>query len=132
MIVKRTNYLLFLIFLCSCGLQRANKIEVLGVLYDSETDSPIKEAKVKINLTDPWELEEIETGEKGEFSFVSSGELGFFDDSEDPEKIIRKLKVSFAHPEFVEDYYEEELEIDPIKFRKLDVGAFYLSPKEKQ
>ena len=44
---------------------------------------------------------------------------------------LRSVKLIFEHPDFVEDEYEEEIEFVPVNEHEVDVGAFYLRPRDK-
>lgn len=130
---KKFSYIL--IILSSCSTVRTHKVELKGIVYDVETEAPVKNAEVKAKLTEPWVALETKTNEKGEFVFSTDGNLVLSDDflDESDKKIIqRKVKVNFSHPDFVEDEYEESLDAVPIEMQVVNVGTFYLSPKEKE
>ena len=133
----KLNTLMIYSLICSftaCSGVRTNKIDLKGVVYDSESESPVKNAKVGIRLTEPWEVLEATTGDEGEFLASSDGEIVFFDSllaSTDNEKITRKVTVFFTHPDFVDDNYEEDVEVVPVNSHAVDVGAFYLAPRDK-
>lgn len=121
--------------LTSCSLVELRKVEVKGMVYSSERETPIKDAKVKVTLHDPVEILEVETNEKGEFLVSSDGSMVLserFIEEDDFKKNIRKIVVSLSHPDFVEDTYEEEFEVAPVEMKLVDVGAFYLAEKEDE
>lgn len=125
--------LLFL-FIASCSSATKNHLAIKGKLIDSETDAPIKNAKVKITLEKPKEVFETNSDSAGNFDF-SSGETilipELFSDDADLKMELRGVKLIFDHPDFVEDEYEEEIEFVPANKHEVDVGAFYLRPRDK-
>lgn len=127
--------LLLLLILPSCTLVRLNKVEVRGVVYDSESQKPVKDALVKVDISKPSDTIEAVTDDQGHFFIYSSGSLVLSEDFIDEDDFIkraRKLTVTLNHPEFSEDIYEEELEAVSAELKQVDVGAFYLSSKEKE
>ncbi len=123
--------------LASCTLSSPNfhASKVQGVLLDASTLEPIKKAEVVVKLTDPLELYNIKTDNTGKFVIENEGEYFLLPDltldEKDFEVKHRKVRTSFAHTEYIDDLYEEELDLLPVETLKVDVGTFYLEKKEE-
>jgi len=123
-----------MLIMASCGSVAKNHIAIKGLLIDSETDKPIKDATVKITLLKPKEVFETSSDQSGNFDFSDSDIAvlpEFLSDEADFEMKLRSVKLIFEHPDFVEDEYEEEIEFVPVNEHEVDVGAFYLRPRDK-
>lgn len=126
--------LLMFLLIASCSPTTKNQIAIKGLLINSETDKPIKNAKVKISLQQPKESFEISSDEAGVFDFSARDNIfipELFSDEEDSIMKLRAVKLIFNHPDYVEDEYEEEIEFVPANQHEVDVGAFYLRPRDK-
>ena len=125
-----------LFILGACSSKRTHKIDISGVVYDSDTQTPISNTTVKIEVSNPRDIAEISTNSSGEFLYSSDGFSVLSEDmlsAEDYQASKRNLKVSFEHPDFVgDDFQEEIIGIVPVQPFKFDVGAFYLSHKDTE
>lgn len=123
-----------LLFSCSSVVVDTSAYEIKGVLLGYEDSKPIKGAQVKLHVSPPSKTQTCTTDENGEFHLQSSGDSTIFPDlflSEIETQIKpRKLKVSFIHPEFINEAFEDELEYALTEPLVLDIGAYYLELKE--
>ena len=110
-------------------------MEIKGVVYDSESQTPISGAKIQIEVDNPSQRMELSTNDEGQYIFTDSGFDVMLEDfltEEDLQLATRKVQVKIKHNDFLDDVFEEEVKVVPIDPVTLDVGAFYLTPKDKE
>jgi len=128
--------ILTLLTSCSSVVVDTSAYEVKGVLLGYEDSKPIKGAQVTLLVSPPKKSQTCTTDDNGEFHLQSSGDSTIFPDlflSEIETDIKpRKLKVSFTHPEFINEDFEDEIEYALTEPLVLDIGAYYLELKESE
>jgi hypothetical protein len=121
-------------FFGGCSSKRIHQMEIKGVVYDSENQKPISGAKIEIEVSNPRQKMELSTDKEGLYAFNDSGVDVLMDEflsEEDLELSTRKVVIKINHSDFIEDVFEEEVKVIPVDPVTVDVGAFYLLPKDK-